>query len=301
MHGHPRHGRRAANAPFANDFLQEERLVHPRRLGRICLVLAALAIANPALAEELSIPGSGNPEHVLGELAAAFNKAQPAHQVSVPPSTGTAGALRDVEAGTASIGRVGRALKPEERSRGLTYLALGRDAVVFAAGAGVTARNLTAAQAVDVFTGKVTDWRDLGGKPAPIRAVGREATDASRQAINRLIKPFDNLVFGENVKVVHLDPQLIELLDRYPSSLGFINRSALAACKTKVVRLAFDGIEPTPENLESGRYPLSVEFGLIYKPGSLTPAAKAFIEFVQSPAALRILREHGVVPATPAR
>ncbi len=271
------------------------------RLGRTLVVFSALAIANPALAEDLSIPGSGNPEHVLGELAAAFNKAQTAHRVSVPSSTGTAGALRDVEAGTASIGRVGRTLKAEERSRGLSYLALGRDAVVFAAGAGVTARNLTAAQAVDVFAGKTTDWRDLGGKPGPIRAVGREVTDASRQALNRLIKPFENLVFGESVKVVHLDPQLIELLDRFPSSLGFINQSALAACKTKVVRLAFDGIEATPENLESGRYPLWVEFGLIFKPDRLTPGANAFIAFVQSPAALRILREHGVVPAAPAR
>lgn len=275
--------------------------MHPMRLGRICLVLAALAIGNPALAEELSIPGSGNPEHVLDELAAAFNKQQTGHRVSVPPSTGTAGALRDIEAGSASLGRVGRPLKAEERSRGLSYLALGRDAVVFAAGAAVTTRNLTAAQTVDVFAGRITDWRDLGGKPAPIRAVGREVTDASRQAINRLIKPFENLVFGENVKVVHLDPQLIELLDRFPSSLGFINRSALAACKTRVVRLAFDGIEPTPENLESGRYPLWLEFGLIYKPGNLTPAARAFIEFVQSPAAVRILRENGVVPAAPAR
>lgn len=275
--------------------------MHPMRLGRICLVLAALAIGNPALAEELSIPGSGNPEHVLGELAAAFNKQQTEHRVSVPPSTGTAGALRDIEAGSASLGRVGRPLKAEERSRGLSYLALGRDAVVFAAGAGVTTRNLTPAQAVDVFSGRTTDWRDLGGKPAPIRAVGREVTDASRQAINRLIKPFENLVFGENVKVVHLDPQLIELLDRFPSSLGFINRSALAACKTRVIRLAFDGIEPTPENLESGRYPLWLEFGLIYKPGNLTPAAKAFLEFVQSPAAVRILRDNGVVPAAPAR
>ncbi|MBK8335193.1 MAG: substrate-binding domain-containing protein [Sterolibacteriaceae bacterium] len=275
--------------------------MHPMRLGRIWLLLVALVIGNPALAEELSIPGSGNPEHVLGELAAAFNKQQTEHRASVPPSTGTAGALRDIEAGSASLGRVGRPLKAEERSRGLSYLALGRDAVVFAAGAAVTTRNLTAAQAVDVFAGKTTDWRDLGGKPAPIRAVGREVTDASRQAINRLIKPFENLVFGENVKVVHLDPQLIELLDRFPSSLGFINRSALAACKTRVVRLAFDGIEPTPENLESGRYPLWLEFGLIYKPGNLTPAARAFIEFVQSPAAMRILRENGVVPAAQAR
>ena len=270
-------------------------LTRLQQLAAACL--AALSMANAALAEDLAIPGSGNPEYVLGQLAAAFNKQQSAHRVSIPPSTGTAGALRDVTAGTASLGRVGRPLKEEERAKGLSYVVVGRDPVVFAAGANVTARALTQAQAVGVYSGKIADWRELDGKPGPIRAIGREATDASRQAINRHVKAFESIVFGDNVKLVHLDPQMIELLDRFPTSLGFLNRSALSACKTRIVRLALDGVEATPENLESGRYPLWLELGLIYKPGGLTPAAKAFLEFVQSAAGSRILREHGVLPA----
>jgi len=269
------------------------------RLSIACF--AALALLNAALAEELVIPGSGNPEYVLAKLAAAFNAQQTQHSVSVPPSTGTAGALRDVEAGTASLGRVGRPLKPEEQAKGLTYVAIGRDAVVFVAGAGVTARNITQAQVADVYTGKVSDWSDLGGKPGPIRAIGREVTDTSRQSIGRIIKPLATIALADSVKMAHLDPQMIELLDRFPTSLGFLNQSALHACKTRVVNLALDGIEPTPENVGNGRYPLWLEFGLIYKPNALTPAGKAFLEFVQSPAGSRILREHGVLPASTAR
>jgi len=258
--------------------------------------LAAVALLQPATAEELVIPGSGNPEYLLTELANAFNNLQKEHRVTVPPSTGTAGALRDVEAGTTTIGRVGRPLKAEERARGLTYLPIGRDPVAFIAGAGVTLRNLTQTQAVEIYSGKVRDWRDLGAKPGPIRAIGREATDASRQAINRIIKPFETIVFSEQVKVVHLDPQMIELLDRFPTSLGFLNRSALSAGKSKLVFLALDGVEPTAENVDNGHYPLWLEFGLIYKPGALTPAGKAFIEFIQG-AGSRLVREHGVLPS----
>lgn len=269
---------------------------------RQCIAcLAALALMNSALAEELVVPGSGNNEYVLAQLAKAFNSQQTQHRVSVPPSTGTAGAVRDVEAGTASLGRVGRPLNPAERTKGLTYIALGRDPVLFVAGAAVTARSITPAQALDAFTGKVSDWRELGGKPGPIRAIGRETTDASRQAITRIIRPFEAITFADSVKVVHLDPQMIELLDRFPTSLGFLNQSALEACKTKVVRLALDGVDPTPENVENGRYPMWLEFGVIYKPDALTPAAKAFLEFVQSPAGSRIFREHGVLPASTAR
>jgi phosphate transport system substrate-binding protein len=272
------------------------RFVH---LALACL--AAMHLANAALAEDLAIPGSGNPEYVLGHLASAFNQQQSAHRVSVPPSTGTAGALRDVEAGTASLGRVGRPLKEEERRKGLSYVMLGRDPVVFAAGAKVSVRSITQAQIVDLYSGKIADWRALGGKPDPVRAIGREATDASHQAISRFIKPFQNIAYGEDVKVVHLDPQMIELLDRFPTSLGFLNQSALYACKTKVVRLALDGVEPVPENLENGRYALWLELGLIYKAGGLKPAGEAFLKFVKSPAGARILREHGVLPAVSAR
>ncbi len=130
-----------------------------------------------------------------------------------------------------------------------------------------------------------------------MRAIGRESTDASRQAINRVVKPFETVVFGEGVKVVHLDPQMLELLDRYPGSLGFLNRSALAACKTPIVYLTLDGVEPSPPNVGTGRYKVFVELGLIHKGSTLSPAANAFLAFIRSSAGVGILRQHGVLSA----
>lgn len=268
-----------------------------RWLTRATTFLLAGFLAQPLLAEDLSIPGSGNPQYMLTILADAFNKQQSLHTVSVPPSTGTAGALRDVEAGTASLGRVGRKLKPEELARGLIYVPIGRDAVVFVAGAGTTIAGLTSRQAADVYTGKITNWQDLGGKPGPIRAIGREETDASRMAIARGLKEFQGLALGDNVKVVNLDPQLIELLDRFPGSFGFLNRSALFAAKTKLVHLTLNGVEATPDAIERGHYPLWLELGLIYRLGNLTPAGKAFIAFIQSPASTPIRTGLGLVVA----
>lgn len=270
------------------------------QVGRhvVFLCLAALVIAAGSVrAEDLVIPGSGNPEHVLKQMAKVFNARQSQYRVLVPPSSGTAGALRDVGDGVSTLGRVGRPLKDEERARGFSFLPLGRDPIVLVGGAGVTVRNLTAQQVIDIYTGKLLNWSALGGKAAPIRAIGREPSDASRQALQKVIPAFRDIVFGSNVKVAHLDPHLLELLDRYPSSLGFINRSAIAACNTAVVPLAFEGVAPTPENLEKGSYPLSLEFGLVYKSSTgMSPAAKAFVEFSRSPEGLRVLAEHGVLP-----
>ncbi|MEQ1805668.1 MAG: substrate-binding domain-containing protein [Burkholderiaceae bacterium] len=108
-------------------------------LARLSSAIALLAGLAQAHAEVLTVPGSGNPEYVLRVLAKAFNAQSGEHRVEVPPSSGTAGALRDVEQGVALLGRVGRPLKDAEQKRGLKYLPLGRDAVVFVGGAGVSA------------------------------------------------------------------------------------------------------------------------------------------------------------------
>ncbi|MFB0935368.1 MAG: substrate-binding domain-containing protein, partial [Propionivibrio sp.] len=224
------------------------------RAATLCLTM--LAFMPVASAETLVIPGSGNPEYILKELANAYNHQQTRHRVVVPPTIGTSGALREVTEGTATMGRVGRPLKDTELSLGLTYRAIGRDPVAFVGGAGVTVSSVSAQQAIDIFAGKIVNWRDLGGKPGTIRAIGREKTDASLQGITRGIKAFENLQYHDNVKIVHLDTQLIELLDRFPASFGFLNRSALSGAKTKLMALQLDSIEPNADNVDAGRYPL---------------------------------------------
>ena len=246
----------------------------------------------PAFSEELVVPGSGNPEYVLGVLANAFNARQSIHRVVIPPSTGMAGGIRDVDEGRTTLGRAGRPLTEAELAKGLIYTPLGREAVVAVAGAGVEVPAISSEQLIGIFSGKITNWSSLGGKQAPIRVIGKESTDAIRR---QLSKQFKDLVFADSVKVVHLDTYLIELLDRYPTSFAVMNLSALGACKTKVGVLALDGIQPSIENIANGSYPLVMEFGLIYKSGGLSPAGKAFIDFIRSPEGARIFRSHGVL------
>jgi len=265
--------------------------------ARLSLVLAVTCLSSVAgFCEELIVPGSGNPEFVLGELAKAFNTSQSTHRVVVPPSSGHAGAVRDVSEGIATLGRVGRPLNETELAKGLTYLPLGRDAVVAVAGAAITVRDISSEQLKGIFAGKITDWSELGGQRAPIRAIGKEPSDSIRR---QLTAKFPDLSYGESIKIVHLDPYLLELIDRYPSSFAIMNRSALESCKTKVVILALDGVAPSIDNLANGTYPLAMEYGLIHKPGRLSPAGKAFVDFIRSPDGEKILRAHGVLAKRP--
>ena len=266
----------------------------------LCAASLLITLVSPrnASAEELTIPGSGNPESVLIFFAAAFNQSQSSHHVTVPPSIGTAGGLRSLENRETELARVGRPLKAEESARGLVYVPIGRDPVTFVGGAGVSITDVTADQMINVYSGKITNWQDLGGKPGPIRAIGRESTDSSWQTVVKVFKSFEATAFGEDVKVVHLDPQMIELLDKYPGSLGLLNRSGLAAAKSKLVIFSLDGVKPSAENVENGQYKLWLDFGLVHRANQTSPAARSFIHFMRSPAGVRILREQGVMPST---
>jgi len=147
-----------------------------------------------------------------------------------------------------------------------------------------------------IYAGGITDWSALGGQPAHIRVIGREVTDASRRAIGSSLKPFADMAFGEPVKVVNLDPEMVALLDRFPTSLGFLNTSALKVCSTPVVMLDYNGIVPSVENMKNGLYPFWIEFGLIYKPGSLTVEDRAFLDYLNTAAAQDLLRGLGIQP-----
>jgi phosphate transport system substrate-binding protein len=270
------------------------------RARNVLFALAFACACAPALGETLAIPGSGNPEYIVGQLAKAFNARQNAHTVIVPTTTGTAGALRDVGEGHTSLGRIGRPLSESERKQGFSAHSLGHDPIVFVGGAGVSVRNITRAQVLAIYSGQLNSWGPLGDYKATIRAIGREKTDTSYRAITRAIREFENVTYADTVKLVHLDSQLLELLDRYPASFGFLNRSALAAAKSKLVFLSLDSVEPNAENLASGRYPLSTEIGLVYKAQSLSDAARAFLQFVDSAEGIQVRRAHGLVASVPA-
>ena len=279
-------------------FADHAKVISTRGLSLIrsaLMFFSALVLCNPASAETLIIPGSGNPEYILGVLAGEFNKQQSMHTVVIPTTIGSAGAFREITEGHASLGRIGRPLSETERQQGFIFHSLGRDPIVFVGGAGVSVRNISPKQVLDIFSGRLTNWQELGGKPATIRAIGRENTDASYRAIARGMEGFNGIKYADSVKLAHLDSQLLELLDRFSASFGFLNRSALFAAKTKLTQLTLNTIEANAENLKTGHYPLWTEIGLIYKKKELTEAGHAFLNFLSSPEGLKALESHGLL------
>jgi phosphate transport system substrate-binding protein len=116
-----------------------------------------------AYAEQLIIPGTGACEILLKELAKEFNAEHPEHEVVIPPSVGSTGGIRQVWEGEAELGRVARDFKKHELNYSLKRLVFARDMVVFVVGSKVGVTNLSAQQLADVFSGKIENWKQVGG------------------------------------------------------------------------------------------------------------------------------------------
>lgn len=263
-------------------------------------LLIALAVGFPgrvsAQAAALTIPGSGDWEAVLKQLADAYARANPGQAVEVPPSTGSSGGIRSVLNNTVILGRVARPLKAEQLRAGIKWHPVARDAVVFAVGERVELKTLGASQLAAVFAGRITDWRELGGKAAPIRVLVREPSDTVHQVIVNRLDAFRNLILTDQAKMATKTAEMIEMLGRYRTAVGWATQSALTGSDSGAQAIALDGVAPTVENLGSGKYPLSIDYALVYRQERLDRAARDFLAFVGSEAGRAIIVRAGLAP-----
>jgi phosphate transport system substrate-binding protein len=173
-------------------------------------------------------------------------------------------------------------LTREEKDQGLTYLPFAHDPVIFAVGAKVPVRSITTAQLESIYKGTIRNWQELGGPQAPIRLLLRQPGDSSLLVIQKHLEFFRHITFDPGAKVVYTDPDMLNLLQKYDYSLGWLTLSSLKGAKTPVYPLALDGIAPTRENARAGQYDLLAEYALVFKEKRLPPLAGTFLDFLFS-------------------
>jgi phosphate transport system substrate-binding protein len=212
--------------------------------------------------------------------------------VTVPPSIGSGRGIETVGNGEYVLGRVARLLKEKEAQYGLTYTVFAKDAVVFCAGRDVTVDGLTSQQLIDMYSGTITNWEQVGGRSAPVRVLTREEGDSSLSVIRKYIPEFKTLTVTDRAKTVYHDYEMVEVLTSFPTSIGFGTRSSMP---TEVQVLAVNQLSPTHDNVMSGVYPMVGDYAFIYKEQHLNQAARDFMDFVFSSKGREILLVNGLV------
>lgn len=233
--------------------------------------------------KSITIAGSTSVQPLSEELTKAFQEKNPGVTINVQGG-GSSQGVKAASEGICEIGASSRNLKETEKSLGLTTHQLAIDGIAVVVNPKNTLSDLTADQVKKIFSGEITNWKEVGGADGVINVVTREAGSGTRGA-------FEELALGEEVKItdkaitqasngavrqtVAGDEKAIGYL-----SLGYINE--------EVKGVKYEGVEPTVENIKSGAYKVSRPFLYLTK-GEAQGVAKDYIDFVLSPAGQEIV------------
>ena len=245
-------------------------------LFAVLLVVVSLSI--PAMAEEIQIVGTGAGTEIIDSLGKAFSKANPGVTIAAPKSIGSGGGMKAVGTDAAKIGRVGRGIKDNEKSYGLTYLAVAKLPIVIMTHKGVGVKNLTPQQICDIYSGKITNWKEVGGKEAAISVVRREDGDSSREVLEKTLPGYKAITVTAKSKETLSDPETIELAAKTPGTIAY--GTYPNAKVSDVTAVTIGG-----KNAASADYPYVGELALVFKEKNKTGNIAKFIEFITSPAA----------------
>ena len=255
--------------------------------------LLALALTSPfAMAETLTLAGTGAGLGTMQLLAAGFAKVAPAVAVVVLPNMGSSGGMKALGAGVIDLAVTSRPLKVEEVAQGFTAVEYGKTPFVFVTrmpGAGGF-RSLS--ELVEVYAGERPVWPD----GSPIRLIMRPRNDgdsALLEAISPAMKQAVQTALARpGIMVRSTDQDAADAIESIPGALGATSLALVIAEGRKLSLLPVNGIHPSPQTIADGRYPYFKTMFLVRKPGA-NELVSRFIAFVDSPPGRQILSKSG--------
>lgn len=254
-------------------------------------LLASTIIATPALAEDntVSTEGSTSVEYVIGTLGEAFMEANDGVNFTYNP-TGSGAGIAAVSEGRCDIGLSSRGLKSDElKTLDQTNFAL--DGIVVIVNPSNPLTNLTLDQINKIYTGKITNWKELGGADKPIVLIGREAGSGTRDGFESVVNAKDACKYRQELTSTG---DVITTVSKNENAIGY---ASLAAVSDKIKPLTVEGVKASEETIQDGTYKLQRPFVFVTVKGKdLNPTAKKFYDFALSKEAHDYIKMAGVVP-----
>jgi phosphate transport system substrate-binding protein len=233
--------------------------------------------------------GSTSMEKVIGALGEAFTNENPGVNFTYNP-TGSGSGITAVTNGTCDIGLSSRDLTDDEKST-LTGTVLALDGIAIIVNTQNTVKDLTVEQIASIYTGAVTNWKDVGGADAEIVVIGREAGSGTRDGFESITNTKDKCVLRQELTSTG---DVITSVSQNPDAIGY---ASLAAVGSTVSTLKVNGITPSEETVKDNTYVIQRPFLLVTKTGSkLSSQAQAFFDFCMSTDASPIISKAGAVP-----
>ena len=238
----------------------------------------------------VSTDGSTSMEKVIGALGESFMEANSGTTFTYNP-TGSGSGIQAVSEGRCDIGLSSRALKDDEKASGLKETIVALDGIAIIVNPQNPVKDLSLEQIAKIYTGEITNWKDVGGEDAEIVRIGREAGSGTRDGFESITETKDACQYRQELTSTG---DVITTVSQNPNAIGY---ASLAAIKDSVKALTVNGVAPTEATVKDGTYLVQRPFVLVTKEGAaLSETAQKFFDFATSADAASIISAAGAVP-----
>ncbi|HIR52431.1 MAG TPA: phosphate ABC transporter substrate-binding protein [Candidatus Onthovicinus excrementipullorum] len=241
----------------------------------------------------LNLTGSTSMADVCNALTEKFMEKNPDVNATVG-GNGSGEAPTAVDGGTAQIGLLSRELKESENPGNYNVYQIGLDGIAIVVNPENGVSELTVEQIGKIYTGEITNWKELGGADLAIVANGREAASGTRGAFEEIVK-----VGGEDIvdrcqyaNEYNSTGALKQAVAGNPGAIGYVS---LSSVDDTVKAVTVEGVAPSEETVKDGSYKIQRPFIMITGKNA-DSVTKAFLEFVASDEGQQIILDDGVVP-----
>ncbi|MGF1748326.1 MULTISPECIES: phosphate ABC transporter substrate-binding protein [Vibrio] len=260
--------------------------------------LISISATSFSYAEEVNISGSTSVARVMDVLAEQYNTSHKDTFIAVQGIGSTAG-ITLVEKGVADIGMSSRYLTERESSEALDVFPIAYDGLAIVVNITNPVPNLSREQVFDIYKGKITNWKQVGGEDKEIAVVTREASSGTRYSFESLLGLTrivnDRLVSDINPTnlVVNSNSMVKTIVNHNPHAIGFVSEGSV---DRSIKAIQFEGVEASTQNIAQGKYKLARPFLLLHKKDDIDDDADKFIKYVLSDNGQALIAEYGYTP-----
>ena len=239
---------------------------------------------------KVTVSGSTSVGPVVEVLGEDFSAKNEGISVEVQQIGSSAGIKNAIE-GTSQIGMASRDLKDEEKASGLKETQIAIDGIAVITNKNNEVKDLTLEQVKDIYTGKITNWKEVGGKDAPIVVVSREDGSGTRDGFQENVG-FESEELTKDAQISDGSGNIKSIVEGNENSIGYIS---FGYVDDKVNALTIDGVELTVENVKDNKYPIARPFLLVNKEDKISEEGTKFIEFILSEEGQKIVEDKGFI------
>lgn len=243
------------------------------------------------LSGTVSTDGSTSMEKVINSLGESFMAMNKDVKFTYNP-TGSGSGIQAVSEGRCDIGLSSRALKDDEKASGLVETVVALDGIAIVVNPENPVSDLDIDTIAKIYTGEITNWKDVGGNDTEIVLIGREAGSGTRDGFESITDTKDACQYRQELTSTG---DVINTVSQNPDAIGY---ASLSAVGDSVKALTVGGVEATEATVKDGSYVVQRPFVLVTKEGTkLSPAAQAFFDYALSADAASIIAAAGAVAA----